>query len=305
MRKSFSVIVPTYNGGELFKSCLNSIFSQDCKPERVLVIDSSSTDESAANAKDMGARVEIIDKADFDHGKTRQKAFDHLPQTDYLIYMTQDAILESNEEFEKIMSFAINGDLSAVCGRQIPHTDASLLASHARHFNYKSVSHVSTIDDIPSRGLKAAFCSNSFALYNYEDLKRIGGFPKSVIFGEDMYVAARLILAGKSVGYCAESKVYHSHDYTPKEEFKRCFDIGVFHAQEEWLLEYFGSASGEGLKFVLSEIRSCLRFKRPHLVLSVIYRTALKYSAYRLGRLESRLPTRLKASFSLNKSYWN
>ncbi len=29
--------------------------------------------------------------------------------------------------------------------------------------------------------------------------------------------------------------VYHSHDYTPRQEFQRYFDIGVFHSRQRLL----------------------------------------------------------------------
>jgi len=49
--------------------------------------------------------------------------------------------------------------------------------------------------------------------------------------------------------------VFHSHDYSFLDEFKRYFDIGVFHTNTSWLQQTFGGASGEGLRFVISEMR--------------------------------------------------
>lgn len=52
-----------------------------------------------------------------------------------------------------------------------------------------------------------------------------------------MFYAAKAILAGYQVAYAADAVVRHSHNYKPLEEFKRYFDIGVFHAQEKWIRE--------------------------------------------------------------------
>lgn len=117
-------------------------------------------------------------------------------------------------------------------------------------------------------------------------------------------MAARLLLAGKSIRYQADACVYHSHDYTPIEEFQRYFDIGVFHAREHWLLNAFGGPNGEGLRFVKSELKFLLR-RAPWLIPSALVRTGLKLAGYRLGRSESHLPQKLKKHLSMFKTYWD
>jgi glycosyltransferase involved in cell wall biosynthesis len=42
--KTFSIILPVYNGGELVKQCVNSILSQTCTEFNLLVLDNSSSD---------------------------------------------------------------------------------------------------------------------------------------------------------------------------------------------------------------------------------------------------------------------
>jgi rhamnosyltransferase len=80
-----------------------------------------------------------------------------------------------------------------------------------------------------------------------------------VIFGEDTVTAGKLLQAGYKVAYVADAPVYHSHSYTAIQEFRRYFDIGVLHIREAWLQEIFGKAGGEGIRFVLSELRYLLR----------------------------------------------
>ena len=83
----------------------------------------------------------------------------------------------------------------------------------------------------------------------------VGGFSPDVIFGEDTLVVARMHRAGWKTAYVADAMVRHSHAYSIAEEFRRYFDIGVLHARESWLVDQFGSASGEGRRFVVSEMR--------------------------------------------------
>ena len=78
-------------------------------------------------------------------------------------------------------------------------------------------------------------------------------FPKGCPLGEDTYVAGKLLLSGHSLRYEAQAGVYHSHHYNAIQDFQRMFDTGVFHAQNPWLRDEFGTAEGEGLRLARSQ----------------------------------------------------
>src|SRR5690606_21821348 len=104
----------------------------------------------------------------------------------------------------------------------------------------------SSLADRNTLGLKAVFSSNSFAVYRLSVLRELGGFPERVILSEDMHLAARAVMAGHKLAYAAQAAVRHSHNYTPLQEFRRYFDIGVFHTEQAWIARTFGGAGGEG-----------------------------------------------------------
>ncbi|HMY29134.1 MAG TPA: hypothetical protein PK211_09185, partial [Agitococcus sp.] len=66
----------------------------------------------------------------------------------------------------------------------------------------------------------------------------------------------------------------------------------------------FGSVSGEGLRFVKSELRCVCQKRQFLLVFSVIIRTFAKYVAYKIGRYERLLPLGLKRFLSMHRGYW-
>jgi rhamnosyltransferase len=169
------------------------------------------------------------------------------------------------------------------------------------HANLNALNTV--IDDAGEFGLKTAFISNSFAAYRISSLTEVGGFPNNVIFGEDMYVAAKMLKAGYKIAYAADACVYHSHGYSLWQEMKRYFDMGVFHAREPWIRQELGGAEGEGVKFVVSEIKYLLRnaFWR---IPEALLRTLVRYSGFRLGLVEKRLPIWLKKWLAMNKAYF-
>lgn len=59
-----------------------------------------------------------------------------------------------------------------------------------------------------------------------------------------MYFAAQAVITGYKVAYVSEARVRHSHNYSVMEEFKRYFDIGVFHCEQPWIRDKFGGAGG-------------------------------------------------------------
>ena len=201
---SIGVIIPTYNAGKQMVKCLNAIQGSSFQP-RILIIDSSSTDGTSQIAIKMGVEVVSIPKEEFNHGATRQLGVDLLPNAEILIFLTQDAILSSPESIKNIVAPFVDDKVGAVCGRQLAHPDASAIAAHARLFNYPEISAVKTKEDIHRLGIKAAFLSNSFAAYRRTALLDVGGFPSDVIFGEDTYVAAKMLHEGWKVAYSRSS----------------------------------------------------------------------------------------------------
>lgn len=302
-RFSYHLVVPTRNPGVFWSKWINAVKRQDLDPS-VLVIDSSSNDGSNFSGLPANWRVLLIKPEDFNHGATRNFALEHSPaEIDIIVFMTQDAILCEPSSIRKLVACFADSDVSCAFGRQIPHADASPLAAHARSFNYPRVSSTVELGDRDRLGLKTAFISNSFAAYRLSELLTVGGFPVGVILGEDMSVAARILMAGGKVAYVADACVFHSHNYTCLEEFKRYFDTGVFHARSRWLLDAFGSASGEGLRFVRSELIYLWK-RAPSWIPAALLRTGAKWLGYRLGRSEAYLPVWVKRRFSMHRGYW-
>lgn len=118
-----------------------------------------------------------------------------------------------------------------------------------------------------------------------------------------MYVAARMLISDWKVAYQGTARCYHSHDYTLIEEGKRYFDIGVFLSRESWIQERFGSAGGEGLRFVRSEL-NFLRHHGKRWIPNAIVRNGIKILGFKLGKQEKYLPDKWKVRLSMHKRFW-
>ncbi len=303
MSARIAVVIPVYNGGALWEECAKRI--KNNFSGRIIVIDSSSTDNSGEVARQNGFELYVIPSIDFNHGKTRNYGISLVKDdADYVIFLTQDALLEGTDSITNLVSFlASDPKLAAAYGRQLPHNDANPLATYARNYNYASKSYVTDLQDSRIVGIKKAFLSNSFSVYNIRALVDAGCFPENTILCEDMFFAAKSILRGFKIGYCATALVRHSHNYSAIEEFKRYFDIGVFHAQEGWIAEKIGSAGGEGKKYVASELQFLIKAHVFWMPVSII-NNACKFIGYKLGMHYKSLPRGLVKMLSMHKRYW-
>lgn len=298
------LVIPTLNGGEKFQQLLGSVSLQLLPLQRKLVIDSGSDDDTVLLAKKFGFEVVSIHRDEFNHGLTRQRAIEMLPEADVAVFLTQDAILADELALSQLVACFDDKTVGVAYGRQLPHKGAMPLEAYARLCNYPGESRVKSLADAGELGIKTAFNSNSFAAYRCDLLQKMGGFPANTILSEDMYVAAKMIVAGWKVAYCAEAQVYHSHGYSLVQEFKRYFDIGVFQSREAWIRESFGQAEGQGFRYVVSELNYLWNHDHKLLIPGALVRTVIKYLGYKLGLAEDKIPLGIKRSLSMHSRYW-
>ena len=300
-----ALVILTLNAGGTAAAVIAGVRAQRLQPDIWIVVDSGSSDGTVDAFERAGAAIVLVDRTQFDHGATRQMALDRLDGVDIVVFMTQDAVLADADALGALVACLDDPQVGAAYGRQVPRAGAGTIECHSRLFNYPDTGAVHTMNDAARLGIKAAFCSNSFAAWRRSALLAVGGFPSPCILGEDMLTAARLLQAGYGVAYCAEARTVHSHALTVGGEARRYFDTGVMHADNPWLLEAFGSAGGEGMRFVQSELHYLVRHGATFRIPEALVRDTVKLTAYRLGRGYQRLPRNWCRRMSMNQAYWD
>lgn len=304
-RPDVAVIVLTRNAGRLWPEWIKCLQNQTVRAGRYLVIDSMSTDHTTELAVAAGLEVRLIHPDDFSHGGTRQLAAQLCPDASLLVYLTQDAILRQADSLANLLQhFDQDEQVGMAYGRHLPRAGADLLECHARGFQYPAVSSVRDRDSFKAMGYRAAFASDVYAVYRASALRSIGGFPQRIIVSEDSYVAARLLLAGWRSVYAAESTVEHSHCYSLLHIFRRYFDVGVFHASEQPLMQAVGAPDREAGKYVRSLI-AYLYARQKWLLPLAALQTFVKLVGFRLGKRYQQLPLPVCRMISVQKAYWS
>lgn len=248
-KPKISVIIMTLNAEIFIVKMLDMLMAQSLLPDEIIVADSESTDSTVELAKGYD-RVKIlqIKRSEFDHGGSRDYA---LRQSvgEYILFFTQDAEIGDKIYIEKMVANFSDESVAMVCARQIAKSDAVPYEKLIREFNYPNERKVRTIKDIATLGIKAFYMSDVCSAYRRTAYLEIGGFEHPILTNEDMLIAAHAIKMGYKTVYDPSAFVFHSHNFSRKQEFKRNFDVAAFMAMYED--EFTGiNINREGLKLV-------------------------------------------------------
>ena len=132
---NYVVVVPTLNAAAEWPQFSSALLA-NVAANRVLVVDSESTDGTTTLAENAGFRVHSIKREEFNHGGTRQLAVELSPEAEIVVFLTQDAVLGDAHSICNLLALFEKDDIGAAFGRQIPHLHARPIEAHARLFNY-------------------------------------------------------------------------------------------------------------------------------------------------------------------------
>ncbi len=299
---SVSTVVLTFNAARTIRDVLKALKGQTI-PGRITVIDSSSTDDTAKIVNELGIELITIEKGEFDHGGTRTFAVKRA-ESDIVVFLTQDAIPANDQAIENLVRPFSDANVAAAYGRQLPYLDANPFAAHLRLFWYPETPQVRRLQDRDRYGLDTPFLSNSFAAYRKRSLEAIGYFKQRMLYGEDYYAGAKLLMAGHAIAYVPDALVTHSHNYTMVEEMRRFFDTGVLLRSETWIRREFGATGHSGWPFIRSELLYVLRKRNPVFLVEFFLRNMLRFIGYVCGAYHAVLPAAVRQRMSMHPAWW-
>ena len=305
---TIDVIIPTYKPDGSFFELLDRLNSQTVKVRKIIVI---NTEEKFFHQLVYGRKfkeeysnlqVKHISAHEFDHGGTRRRAASET-DADVFVMMTQDAVPADEYLLERLLLPLADERVAVSYARQLAKEDAGEIEKYTRVFNYPKESVIKGKEDIPTLGIKTFFCSDVCAAYKRNVYEELGGFVKKAIFNEDMVFAAKAVKAGYRIAYAADAQVYHSHNYTGAEQFRRNFDLGVSQACHPEVFDGISSES-EGISMVKKTIRHLWDSGHKKEIFRLIYTSGCKFIGYRLGKGYRRLPMKLILKCTSNRNYW-
>lgn len=309
MEKTVDVIIPTYKPDRAFLELMEKLARQTVPVHQIIIMNTEQkyfdrlTYGTPFSKQYKNVLVKHLSKREFDHGRTRNSGV-RLSDAEVFIMMTQDAVPADEMMVEELLKGLAQENVAVAYARQLAKESASEAEKFTRNFNYPEEKTVKTEADIERLGIKTFFCSNVCAAYRRDIFDALGGFIKHTIFNEDMIFAAAAVHAGYGIAYQPDAKVFHSHDYTNLEQFRRNFDLGVSQAQHPEVFSGIRSES-EGIKLVKMTAAHLKEQKKSSQIPGVIVKSGFKYAGYLLGKNYKRLPGKMVVKCSAAKEYWS
>lgn len=279
------VIIPTYKPDEKLIKIFDNLSSQSVPVNKVIVMNTEKElwNTDIDETKYPIVEVHHISKEEFDHGKTRNVGVSY-SDADIIVLMTQDAVPANELLIESLVKALSEDDqIGGAYARQLPTEDSSLSEKFTRGFNYPDAPIIKSVDDIEKLGIKAFFCSNVCAAYKKSIFDKLGGFVNEAIFNEDMVYAHKLLVNGYKIKYEPKACVYHTHEYTGKQQYKRNFDLAVSQVMNKDTFDGISSES-EGKKYVIAAFKYFVKNKKPFEIIPFGIKCVYKYMGYRQGK---------------------
>jgi rhamnosyltransferase len=212
-----SIIIPAKNEEKNIGKCLEAVFNQETEFfSEVIIIDSDSSDQTIDVAKSYSS-VQIVNiRADeFGHGKTRNLGAEKA-QGDFLVFLNADAIPADKYWLDCLINPLItDNEIAGVYSRHLPKDGCYLymVRDIQKSMPWKSIlrSETKVFDFMLFSTVSCAIRRDTWKKYPFMD---------KIIIAEDQQWAERVLQQGLKILYEPASKVYHSHNYTPRQLFE-------------------------------------------------------------------------------------
>ena len=289
-----SVVIVARNEARNIERCVGGIYSQRGDWEiDVVLVDSASEDGTPDLARRWPVHVEIIQRHEFHHGRTRNLGAS-LTKGDYLVFLQGDAwAADENWLAELLAPFAEGSHVAAVYGRQVPKEDCDPVNRFRTRWNYGT----SRIDKSIKLESQLAHRLYFFSTANCairRDIWEQFRFPEDIRIFEDTTFARQVIQSGYTIVYNPAASVVHSHNLGAHAIFRRYLDMG--YVQRKY---GFGSNVGqryraEGIQYLKDGARTIFRDTGLAWTCRFVFHTAVGYAGLVWGRLVCKAGAKLQ-----------
>ncbi len=214
---SIAVVISTLNSASTLATCLESIVRSCPRTEmELIVVDGGSRDNTAEIASGFGAKLLV--RPGTSAGAARNDGVREA-SAEIVAFTDSDAVVTA-EWLPKIVSEMLaDSKLDAIGGLDLGLPGESsiakavssigLLRRQREEYGWKAVYRI--------RGVNSAYTRRSFL--------ELGGFDKSLFYGEESELNARMVSQGKKVKYSPELFVYHRRHAQNLASLSRSFKV--------------------------------------------------------------------------------
>ncbi|MBI2512573.1 MAG: glycosyltransferase [Opitutae bacterium] len=210
---SVSIILRSFNEAWALRDTLPALRAQNYRDWELIVIDSGSTDGSVELIRAaQPAQFVRIASEEYNPSRVMNRGM-QLARHDLAIFLNADATPIDEHWLRPLVDALRSPRTAAAFSRQVPRPDCRAVFAHdyERCFG-------------PQR--ESAQWDHFFSMVGSgirRDVWEQRGFLEEMQYSEDEEYTRWCRAAGYGVVYCPDSVVMHSHNYTPRQAFKRAF----------------------------------------------------------------------------------
>lgn len=279
-RRKISIIVPVYNGEKYLKKLVIKLRKQKGNfAIELIALISHSKDRSLEISKELFDKVLEVKK--FNHAKTRHEGA-LIANGDILVFITQDILPYDNNWLKELVS-PLNKNIIASFSKQVAYKEHSETEKIIRKFNYPNKDRICSKENEKVNGRKNIFYSDASSAILKTEFFKLGGYDFLTPTSEDVYLASKIIKSGKSFIYTAKSKIWHSHQLSLKDSYKRYRDIGKFEKLFEKEID-FSKTENEGKKLLMYLIKELIKKRKIKELLYLPFDIGARWIGYKMGK---------------------
>jgi rhamnosyltransferase len=208
-----TIILRSFNEAWALHRTLPALAAQNFRNWELIAFDSGSSDGSVELLRRFKPRhlVQMLPH-EYRPGRVLNQGME-LARSDRVIFLNADATPEGQNWLEPLVCALAEPLVAAVFGRQVPRPDCepAFARDYERCFGAQRESvHWDNFFSMVSSGLRREPWARR-------------GFRETMQYSEDDDYCRWLRAEGYRVRYCPDSVVIHSHNYTPRQAYKRSF----------------------------------------------------------------------------------
>ena len=210
-----AVLIVNWNGGELLTRCLESVHAQQRRPDRIIVVDNASTDDSLSRASDALRGVELIRlPSNVGFAKANNLAARAAGGCDALALLNPDAVAQPEWLHTLMNEMERNPAAAGFASRMLLASTPQYLdgAGDSYHVSGRAWrnGHGQPLQQWPGTDGEVFGPCAAAALYRREAFDEVGGFDEQYFcYFEDVDLAFRMRLRGHRFFYVHAAIVHH------------------------------------------------------------------------------------------------
>ena len=250
------VVVRAYNDMPLIEETLQGIRQQET-PCRILVMDNESSDGTTAVCKKIADQVINVPAGTYVSGVVLNQAM-KVTGSEFVVFLNSDCTPVNGDWFDPLVAGFDDERVAAVFSRQRPRLDCWTLFAKDTEDTFG--------DGSRQERWKHCFSMASSAVRRsaWEALP----FNENIQYSEDIDWTWKLRQKDCLIRYCPSSSVYHSHNYTLKQWFRRQYGEGKADAQifdwTAWDQNWIRYSAMPLVRQVLSDWKYAFKTKSPN-----------------------------------------